>query len=85
MWAPSGRMSASVAVPLRRGGNVPIPTATSARPGVGLFKTLVRRIIGWELDPLRHHLVEVQQAALQSAETTDAHLAHLEPAADQPS
>jgi glycosyltransferase involved in cell wall biosynthesis len=72
------RADASVAVPLRRVGNVPIPTATSARPGVGLFKTVVRRIIGWELDPLRHHLVEVQQAALQSAETTDAHLAQLD-------
>ncbi len=76
------RSAASVAIPLRRVGNVPIPTATSARPGVGLFKTVVRRIIGWELDPLRHHLVEVQQAALQAAETTDAHLAQLDHAAD---
>jgi glycosyltransferase involved in cell wall biosynthesis len=64
----------SAAIPLRRLRAVPPPPATSARPGVSTVKRLIRRVIAWEVDPLREQLVRLQQASLQAAETTDARL-----------
>jgi hypothetical protein len=63
-----------VATPLRRLRQVPPPPATSARPGVSTVKRLIRRVIAWEVDPLREQLVDLQRAATQAAETADARL-----------
>ena len=66
------------ALPLRRLRPVPPPPATSARPGVSTVKKLIRRLIAWEVDPLREQIVRLQQASLRSAETTDARLESLD-------
>jgi hypothetical protein len=67
-----------VATPLRRLRAVPPPPATSARPGVSTVKRLIRRVIAWEVDPLREQLVDLQKAATQAAETADARLDEVE-------
>jgi hypothetical protein len=72
--APSTAPAASAALPLRRLRPVPPPPATSARPGVSTVKKAIRRVIAWEVDPLREQLVRLQQASLQAAETADARL-----------
>ena len=74
--APTTRASAPahVATPLRRLGLNPPPPPTSARPGVSTVKRLIRRVIAWEVDPLRQQLVDLQQASVKAAETTDARL-----------
>ncbi len=41
------------------------------------MKKLIRRVIAWEVDPLREQLVRLQKASLQAAETTDARLEEL--------
>ena len=68
---------ATAALPLRRLRPVPPPPATSARPGVATVKKVIRRVIAWEVDPLREQLVRLQKASLQAAETTDARLEEL--------
>ncbi|HWJ97275.1 MAG TPA: glycosyltransferase family 4 protein [Acidimicrobiales bacterium] len=65
---------AHVATPLRRLGLNPPPPPTSARPGVSTVKRLIRRVIAWEVDPLREQLVDLQRAAVKAAETADARL-----------
>ncbi|MGN6696192.1 MAG: glycosyltransferase family 4 protein [Aquihabitans sp.] len=74
--APVGRPSAPahVATPLRRLGLNPPPPPTSARPGVSTVKRLIRRVIAWEVDPLREQLVDLQRASVKAAETADARL-----------
>jgi glycosyltransferase involved in cell wall biosynthesis len=87
--APSGAggavaaPSAHVATPLRRLRPVPPPPATSARPGVSTVKRLIRRVIAWEVDPLREQIVDLQKAATQAAETADARLDEVETELDQ--
>lgn len=68
---------ASVALPLRRLDPVPLPPANSARPGVSAVKKVIRRVIAWEVDPLRDQLLQLQLAAIQSAEATDARIEDL--------
>jgi hypothetical protein len=63
-----------VATPLRRLRQVPPPPATSARPGVSTIKRLIRRVIAWEVEPLREQLIDLQKATTRAAETTDARL-----------
>jgi len=63
-----------VASPLRRLRPVPPPPATSARVGVSSIKRLIRRLIAWEIDPLREQMVDLQRATTQAAETADARL-----------
>lgn len=63
-----------VATPLRRLGLVPPPAPVSARPGVSTVKKLIRRVIAWEVDPLRQQLVDLQQASVKAAETADARI-----------
>lgn len=70
----TGPAATSSALPLRRLRPVPPPPATSARPGVSTVKKLIRRVIAWEVDPLREQIVRLQKASLQAAETTDARL-----------
>jgi glycosyltransferase involved in cell wall biosynthesis len=70
----SGAVPDHVATPLRRLRAVPPPPATSARPGVSTVKRLIRRVIAWEVDPLREQLIDLQRAAVKAAETTDARL-----------
>ncbi|WP_426573349.1 glycosyltransferase family 4 protein [Aquihabitans sp. McL0605] len=72
--AASGVVPDHVATPLRRLRAVPPPPATSARPGVSTVKRLIRRVIAWEVDPLREQLIDLQKASVQAAETTDARL-----------
>jgi glycosyltransferase involved in cell wall biosynthesis len=74
---PGAGQPATAALPLRRLRPVPPPPATSARPGVSTVKKLIRRVIAWEVDPLREQLVRLQKASLQAAETTDARLEEL--------
>jgi hypothetical protein len=74
---PRGRAGAvpeHVATPLRRLRAVPPPPATSARPGVSTVKRLIRRVIAWEVDPLREQLIDLQKASVKAAETADARL-----------
>jgi glycosyltransferase involved in cell wall biosynthesis len=70
----AGSVPRAVATPLRRLRHLPPPPATSARPGVSTLKRLVRRIIAWEVDPLREQLADLQKATTQAAETADARL-----------
>lgn len=69
-----GAVPEHVATPLRRLRAVPPPPATSARPGVSTVKRLIRRVIAWEVDPLREQLVDLQRASVKAAETADARL-----------
>jgi glycosyltransferase involved in cell wall biosynthesis len=78
-----GPPPAEVATPLRRLRRVPPPPATSARPGVSTVKRLIRRVIAWEVDPLREQLVDLQKAALQSAEAADARIDEVETELDE--
>jgi glycosyltransferase involved in cell wall biosynthesis len=78
------RRDASVVTPLRRLRHPPLPPATSARPGVSTVKKLIRRVIAWEVDPLRDQVVRLQDAALKAAETTEARLEHVEHELDDP-
>jgi len=71
---------APVALSLRRLRAVPPPPAASARPGVSTVKKVIRRVIGWEIDPLREQVIRLQQATLQAAETTEARLEAVEDA-----
>ncbi len=70
----AGAVPEHVATPLRRLRAVPPPPATSARPGVSTVKRLIRRVIAWEVDPLREQLIDLQKASVKAAETTDARL-----------
>jgi len=72
--AKPGAVPEHVATPLRRLRAVPPPPATSARPGVSTVKRLIRRVIAWEVDPLREQLVDLQRASVKAAETADARL-----------
>jgi glycosyltransferase involved in cell wall biosynthesis len=72
--AKAGAVPEHVATPLRRLRAVPPPPATSARPGVSTVKRLIRRVIAWEVDPLREQLIDLQRASVKAAETADARL-----------
>ena len=72
--ARPGAVPEHVATPLRRLRAVPPPPATSARPGVSSIKRVIRRVIAWEVDPLREQLIDLQKASVKAAETTDARL-----------
>jgi hypothetical protein len=37
-------------------------------------KRLIRRVIAWEVDPLREQLLDLQKASVKAAETADARL-----------
>lgn len=74
---PAGA-GADVATPLRRLRPAPVPAPVSARPGVSTVKKLIRRVIAWEVDPLREQLADLQKAATQSAENAEARLEEVE-------
>ncbi len=76
--ATPGSVPVHVATPLRRLRAVPPPPATSARPGVSTLKRLIRRVIAWEVDPLREQLIDLQKATTQAAETADARIDEVE-------
>jgi hypothetical protein len=38
----------------------------SARPGVSPAKKLIRRVIGWEIEPLRDHERRLQRAVTEA-------------------
>jgi hypothetical protein len=50
---------------------------------VSTVKRLIRRVIAWEVDPLREQIVDLQKAATQAAETTDARLDEVETELDE--
>ena len=60
------------------------PPATSARPGVSTVKRLIRRVIAWEVDPLREQLVDLQKATTRAAETADARIDEIADEGDAP-
>lgn len=62
--APGGRSAA-----LRRIAPLSLPSATSARPGVGALKRLVRRLTAWEVDPIVHQVNKLRNASIEVAET----------------
>jgi glycosyltransferase involved in cell wall biosynthesis len=72
------RATDKAAVPLRRLRHVPMPPPTSARPGVSTIKKLIRRLIAWEVDPLRDQVTRLHEASIKAAETTDARLDELD-------
>ncbi len=69
---------AHVATPLRRLRPAPPPPPVSARPGVSTVKKLIRRLIAWEVDPLREQLADLQRATTQAAENADLRLDEVE-------
>ena len=46
-------------------------------------KKLIRRLIAWEVDPLREQLADLQRAATQAAENADLRLEEVEVELDQ--
>ena len=66
----SGRHGASPAsAVLRRVPVLTLPPASSARPGAGLMKRLVRRLTAWELDPVVHQVNRLHKATIQALES----------------
>lgn len=74
----SGGASAQVATPLRRLRPAPPPPPVSARPGVSTIKKAIRRLIAWEVDPLREQLADLQRATTQAAENADLRIEEVE-------
>jgi hypothetical protein len=42
--------------------------ARSAKPGVGLVKQAVRRLVGWQVDPVIEHVNRLHRATLEAIE-----------------
>ncbi|HLM06931.1 MAG TPA: glycosyltransferase family 4 protein [Blastococcus sp.] len=71
----------AVASAVRRLPPYAMPPATSLRPGVSQVKGLIRRLIGWEVAPVVHHLHLLQQAVAASLDVLEERVAALEAAA----
>ncbi|SOD93755.1 glycosyltransferase family 4 protein [Blastococcus haudaquaticus] len=65
-------------LPVRRLPPFSRPPATSLRPGVSQLKRAVRRLISWEVDPVVHHELLLQQAVVASLDTLEQRLAAVE-------
>lgn len=75
---PSAEESPSSSAPLRRLRPLDVPPPTSARPGVSSAKRLVRRALGWEIDPIRDQVRRLHQASILTAEAQEKRLARIE-------
>lgn len=71
---PAGRYGAlaSNGSPLRRLAPLELPAPVSRRPGAGLVKQVVRRLTGWELNPIVKQVNDLQRAM-------NAAIEHLQP------
>ncbi|MGY1619678.1 glycosyltransferase family 4 protein [Geodermatophilus sp. SYSU D00691] len=70
----AGRSAAAV----RRMPPYSRPPATSLRPGVSQLKRTIRRLIGWEIEPVVHHVHMLQQAVSASLDALEERVAALE-------
>ncbi|MCU1453323.1 MAG: hypothetical protein JWN46_1469, partial [Acidimicrobiales bacterium] len=70
--AGAARSTASPIQPLRRLAEPIPPSPVSARPGVGPVKKLIRRLIGWEIDPLREQVTALQRATTEAVGRVEA-------------
>jgi glycosyltransferase involved in cell wall biosynthesis len=68
--------------PLRRVRPVPPPAPVSARPGVSVVKKAIRRLIAWEIDPLRDQLNRLQRAAVDAVDAETDLVMSREPGGD---
>ena len=59
------------------------PPATSLRPGVSQLKRTIRRLIGWEIEPVIHHVHMLQQAVTASLDALEERVSALEAAAPE--
>lgn len=59
---------AAASAALRRLGPLARPAPTSSRPGVSALKRIQRRLMAWQVDPLRHRLDELAAATLEAVE-----------------
>ena len=71
--------------PLRRLRPVPPPAPVSARPGVSLAKKVIRRLVAWEIDPLRDQLNRLQRAAVDAVDAETELVMSRESTAEDPS
>lgn len=69
---------------LRALGPLVIPEPVSARPGVTPVKQTVRRLTGWQLDPMNQRLAALQQATVDAVIEMEARLERLSEALDDP-
>lgn len=69
------RRALAWSAPLRRLPAYVPPAATSARPGAAAAKRLVRRLTGWELEPLAHQLQALHSATVRAIEDAAEDLA----------
>ena len=77
--------SGQATLPVKRLPGYSRPPATSLRPGVSQLKRAVRRLISWEVDPVVHHELLLQQAVVASVDTLERRIAALERALQQAS
>jgi glycosyltransferase involved in cell wall biosynthesis len=61
----------AVSAPLRRIPVLGRPRPTSNRPGSGLLKRLVRRLMNWELEPIVHHVNQLREATIDALENPE--------------
>ncbi|HEY4375961.1 MAG TPA: glycosyltransferase family 4 protein, partial [Acidimicrobiales bacterium] len=64
--SPARRKGSRAMRPLTRLDEPMPPSPVSARPGVSPAKRLIRRVIGWEIDPLRDHERRLQRAVTEA-------------------
>ncbi len=67
---------------LRNLGPFEVPEPVSARPGVTPVKQTVRRLTGWQLDPVNARLAALQQATVDAVVEMEARLERLAEVAD---
>lgn len=75
---PAAEAPPSSSAPLRRLRPLDVPPPTSARPGVSSAKRLMRRALGWEIDPIRDQVRRLHQASILTAEAQEKRLAQIE-------
>lgn len=71
------RLRGELSAPVRRVGYVGLPAPTSARPGVGFVKRVVKRLTSWEVEPVVGHVNELRGATTEAVEGLAAQIADL--------
>jgi glycosyltransferase involved in cell wall biosynthesis len=66
--SPEAAAISSVSAPVRRIPPLALPDAVSARPGVSTLKRAVRRITGWQLDPVVGQVNRLRSAVIEALE-----------------
>lgn len=62
------RVASERSAALRRIAPLSLPRPTSARPGAGALKRMVRRLTAWEVDPIVHQVNKLRNAGIEAAE-----------------